>query len=399
MTEDHGSDDGAAPRPQLSEQVRSARANAGPTITLPDSVAHRVSPPQPTALILGTIQGGQLLPTLARLGCLPVMVTPANALDLATESGTFGFLLLGPDAVGGEDSIYLICDLQALSPASKMLLIGMPTELTTGVLVDAMRAGVNDVVDPTDAIAMRTTIDKLMQSAAARAERVLAIGAHPDDVEIGCAGTLLEHRRHGDSVSILTMSHGAVGGDQGARVLESSAAAEAMGARLMLADLPDARIDAGVDTIRLIEDVVRAIDPTIIYVHSKNDHHQDHRAVHGAVVSASRGVPRVFAYQSPSATNDFAPTIFMAIDDVVGTKVDVLKLFESQSARAYLEPEMVVAGARYWARNLAPRAKYAEPFEVIRSLQAPEPRTPTKSTAAQRVAPVATLHEGWKVGA
>lgn len=367
-------------------------------IGLPMGVQHRVGAPKPTALILGSVDADLARASLERLGCQPVPVPPGEALDLATELGTISFVLLGADVMTDEESVFLVQDLHAFSPGAKVLLLGTASDLTPKVLVHAIRAGVSDVVDPTDVIALSTTIERSMQGANARAECVLAIGAHPDDVEIGCAGTLLEHRRRGDSVSVMTMSHGDVGGDQEARILESSVAAQIVGARLMLADLPDTRIDAGVDTIRMIESVVQSVDPTIIYVHSKSDYHQDHRAVHAAVISASRRVPQIFAYQSPSATNDFAPTRFVAIDQVVIRKVEVLGLFASQSERSYLEPEMIIAGARYWARNLAPRAKYAEPFEVIRRLTPPSGLSPGKpADAAQPVAPVVALR-GSKVG-
>ena len=187
-------------------------------------------------------------------------------------------------------------------------------------------------------------------------------------MEIGCGGTLFDHQLRGDRISILTLSRGAVGGDQLERVQESTNTAEAVGAQLLFGDLPDTRIDDGVATIRLIEEVVRALDPTVVYVHSKHDNHQDHRAVSTASASATRGVRRVFAYQSPSATNEFRPTQFVPIDGVLRRKVEVLLMFGSQHGRSYLEPELVVAGSRYWARHLGSSARYAEPFEVIRSV-------------------------------
>jgi len=56
-------------------------------------------------------------------------------------------------------------------------------------------------------------------------EIVLAVGAHPDDMEIGAAGTLLAHRAAGDAVAILTLSRGARGSDQAQRARESAEAA------------------------------------------------------------------------------------------------------------------------------------------------------------------------------
>jgi LmbE family N-acetylglucosaminyl deacetylase len=261
-----------------------------------------------------------------------------------------------------------IQSLHRFSPSARLLLEYPAHERDSAVLVRGLRAGVHDVFDPDDAFAVDEAILLGLTDAVVHRERVLAIGAHPDDVEIGCGGTLFDHQLRGDRISILTLSRGAVGGDQHQRLQEASNTAEAVGAQLLFGDLPDTRIDDGVATIRLIEEVVRALDPTVVYVHSRHDNHQDHRAVSTASASATRGVRRVFAYQSPSATNEFRPTQFVPIDGVLRRKVEVLLMFDSQHGRSYLEPELVVAGSRYWARHLGSNARYAEPFEVIRSV-------------------------------
>ena len=113
---------------------------------------------------------------------------------------------------------------------------------------------------------------------------------------------------------------------------------------------------------------MQLIQPTVVYVHSQHDNHQDHRAVSRATASATRQVRRVYGYQSPSATNEYRPTKFVPVDHVLQRKVQVLMMFDSQNGRSYLEPELVVAGSRYWARHLGASARYAEPFEVIRSV-------------------------------
>jgi LmbE family N-acetylglucosaminyl deacetylase len=261
----------------------------------------------------------------------------------------------------------LVQTIRQLSPYAPVTLLAKSGGAGDSALVQAMRAGASDVVDPANPVAVAELVRSQLRIAGKPRERVLAIGAHPDDIEIGAAGALLNHRRKGDRITFLTLSRGGVGGHTTTRSGESIAAARAIGAQLLMADLSDTRIDDGIDTIRLIESVVEALDPTIVYVHSRHDNHQDHRSVHIATVSATRGVPQLYGYQSPSATNDFTPTKFIPIDDVIVQKVDVLALFDSQRDRSYLEPDLVVAGARYWARQLAPRSRYAEPFEVIRA--------------------------------
>lgn len=330
-------------------------------------VVHATPPPSPSVLLVGAVDEEQVGGCVRRAGCATESVPAWAAVEKAATLGSVRLALISPEVMVHGDGEYLVGDLRAVVPGLDVVLLAPTDQLDPSLLVRAMRAGVSDVVDPADVITLSSTIERFLTQSEHEAERVLAVGAHPDDVEIGCGGALLDHRRRGDHVVILTLSRGAVGGDQEHRMAEAEAAAVRIGARLLLADLPDTRIDAGVDTIRLIEAVVGSVDPTVVYVHSKHDNHQDHRAVNTAVLSAVRQVPQVYAYQSPSASNDFSPTRYVPVDGVIAQKVEVLSLFESQNARPYLEPEMVIASARYWARGLAPRARYAEPFEVIRS--------------------------------
>ena len=196
-------------------------------------------------------------------------------------------------------------------------------------------------------------------------ESVLAIGAHPDDVEIGAAGALLAHKAAGDVVSILTLSRGARGGIAEQRIAEAEAAAQVIGARLFLNDLEDTRIPEGNPTIGIIDSVVADVQPTVVYTHSVHDDHQDHRNTNRAVMEAARRVGRVYCFQSPSATVDFRPTFFVAIDDHIDRKLESIRAFASQfSIRDYLDPDLIVSTARYWSRFTDGR--HAEAFEGIR---------------------------------
>jgi two-component system, NtrC family, response regulator HydG len=196
-------------------------------------------------------------------------------------------------------------------------------------------------------------------------QSVLAIGAHPDDVEIGAAGTLLAHRRMGHDVSILTLSRGARGGAEDTRASESQQAAKVIGATLFHENLRDTSISEGDPTIGVISRIVAEVRPTVIYTHSLHDVHQDHRNTHRAALVAVRGVGRVYCFQSPSATVDFRPSRFVPIDGQLDGKLAAIHAFASQvEIRAYLEPDLISATARYWSRYSG--ARYAEPFEVVR---------------------------------
>lgn len=249
----------------------------------------------------------------------------------------------------------------------------MTAHATVDYAVDALRRQADEfLVKPVPKDTLAATIRRLAEAAQAKRaaapqrQTVLAIGAHPDDVEIGVGGTLAAHRSAGDQVVILTLSRGARGGEVDDRQSESLAAAELIGARLFLEDLEDTRISPMDPTMTIIERVVNEVRPTIVYTHSANDRHQDHRAVHQAATVATRSVPTVACFQSPSATIEFRPTRFVTIDGFTRTKLDLLKSFRSQAGiRSYLQDDFVLATARYWSRY-ASGGQYCEPLEVIR---------------------------------
>ena len=203
------------------------------------------------------------------------------------------------------------------------------------------------------------------RQAAGAVETVLAVGAHPDDVEIGVGATLASHRAAGDAVVILTLSSGAIGGDVQARRHEALASAGIIGARLFLHDFEDTRLDPAGGLITTIEELIRDVGPTIVYTHSEHDRHQDHRAVRQAVDVAARRVPSLACFQSPSSTIDFRPTRFVPVDGFIEAKLQMLAAFESQAHRDYMDPALVRATARYWSRFGA--GQYAEPLEMVRA--------------------------------
>jgi two-component system, NtrC family, response regulator HydG len=243
--------------------------------------------------------------------------------------------------------------------------------------VTALRMPVTEFLQkpirPDDLIATAATlVERGRIAGSTGSESVLAIGAHPDDVEIGAAGALLAHQAAGDSVSILTLSHGAGGGIEAQRAGESEKAAGLIGARLFLENLEDTHIREGNPTIAVIDDVIAAVQPTTVYTHSIHDVHQDHRNTHRAAMVATRRIGRVYCFQSPSATVDFRPTHFVTIDNHVGRKLEAIEMFASQFAvRDYLEPDLIASTARYWSRFC--EGNHAEAFEAIRDRAAIRP--------------------------
>ncbi|GAA4346203.1 PIG-L deacetylase family protein [Angustibacter luteus] len=195
--------------------------------------------------------------------------------------------------------------------------------------------------------------------------RVLAVGAHPDDIEMGCGGTLAMHAASGAQVTMLVLTTGQAGpGEVSRRTKEAQDAADKLGARLIIGGLPDGGVTAGYETVQHIEAVIREVDPTIIYTHSEHDSHQDHRATAAATIAAGRQSPTIIHYQSPSS-RAFDPCLFIDIEDFLSTKVAALACHVSQVVESSMvDLDQQGINAEYWGR-LA-RCRYAEPFEITR---------------------------------
>ena len=199
---------------------------------------------------------------------------------------------------------------------------------------------------------------------AAVAESVLAVGAHPGDVEIGAAGTLLAHIAGGLAVTILALADGApVAGTEGGR--EPEGAAPVIGTRVSLEDLGGSSGAEGDAAVAAIDRLIAQTKPAVVYTHSVHDGQQDHRNTHAAVVAAAWKIGRVYCFQSPSATADFRPTHFVPIDEHIDGKLTAVRAFGSQpEVHNYLNPDLVTSTAQYWSRYSG--SQLAEAFEVVR---------------------------------
>ncbi|HEX8581293.1 MAG TPA: PIG-L deacetylase family protein [Acidimicrobiales bacterium] len=162
--------------------------------------------------------------------------------------------------------------------------------------------------------------------------RVLAIGAHPDDVELGCGGALLRHAARGDEVHLLVMTVGELGdGGRAVRRAEQERAVERLGAaRLHWGRFPDGAVPPDRRAISLVEQVLAEVRPELVYGHGPWDTHQDHRATSAAVLSCSRRVPKVLLYETLTTTRAFSPTHYVDVSAVLEAKLDLLGCHASQ---------------------------------------------------------------------
>ena len=192
---------------------------------------------------------------------------------------------------------------------------------------------------------------------------VLAVGAHPDDLELGCSGTLALHKMNGDKVYYLILTKGEASGDPEKKVKESKKAAEIIGVDgLFFGGFEDTKIHDGIETITIIEEVIQKVRPDIVYTHTYRDNHQDHRNAGYATLSAARRCKKVLMYEGPATLRDFVPQVFVDITETFETKKSVTRVFGSQNQKYYLAADAVEGLARH--RGYQCGLKVAEAFEV-----------------------------------
>ncbi|HEV2309270.1 MAG TPA: PIG-L family deacetylase [Acidimicrobiia bacterium] len=191
------------------------------------------------------------------------------------------------------------------------------------------------------------------------------MGAHPDDVELGCGATLLRHVARGDDVTVLVLTVGQRGRIDGmSRQAEQEDAAARLGVELRWGGFTDGSVPDGAETITVIDEVIAATRTDILYTHATQDTHQDHRATATASLAAARRIPTVLQFETPS-TQNFEPTIYVDVAESLDEKLAALRSHLSQVLRqGPVDLEAIEAQARF--RGFHGRIRYAEAFEAAR---------------------------------
>lgn len=165
---------------------------------------------------------------------------------------------------------------------------------------------------------------------------ILAIGAHPDDIEFGCSATLMRHKKHGCKIHLLVLTKGEASGDPKIREEECRKSAEFIGVeRLFFGGMEDTKIKNDVKTIMVIERIIDQVQPNIIYSHSYNAIHQDHRNTAYSTLSAGRRCKKILMYESPRTLKDFSPQVYVDIEEEFEQKKKILIFFSSQSNKEW----------------------------------------------------------------
>jgi LmbE family N-acetylglucosaminyl deacetylase len=199
---------------------------------------------------------------------------------------------------------------------------------------------------------------------------VLALGAHPDDIEFGCGGMLTKYAEKGHDVFLYVASDGGLGGDGTTRRREQTDSALIIGAKdVFWGEYPDTEVPLDREMIVRLESVIRQVKPRMILVNYPEDTHQDHRNLAQGTLSATRYIPNFLFYEGPT-TQHFTPNCFTDIEKVLDKKLACLEAHRSQVGKTNIEDltilELAVSTANF--RGIQARVKYAEAFQSVRLL-------------------------------
>jgi LmbE family N-acetylglucosaminyl deacetylase len=201
---------------------------------------------------------------------------------------------------------------------------------------------------------------------------VLAIGAHPDDIEIGAGGTLLTLA---ESQPGLRARYMVLTGTEERRAEARNAATAFLpeaDLTIDLHDLPEGRLPAVWDRVKdILEDVAHSWAPDLILAPSCNDAHQDHRTIGELLPTVFRN-QLLLSYEIPKWDGDFGrPSVYFPLTtEMAQRKVELLhKCFPSQASRDWWDDEVFLGLARL--RGMESRAPYSEGFTCTKSVIAP----------------------------
>jgi LmbE family N-acetylglucosaminyl deacetylase len=199
---------------------------------------------------------------------------------------------------------------------------------------------------------------------------ILAIGAHPDDIEFSCFGFLLKQNLSGSKINIFIASPDSnLKGDQTDQRKQESIEAFKL--------IPDSKVifrnvnKILNDDYEKLSDQIRNIvieeSVDLVLVHSSiNETHQEHRLLNEITISALRRLPvSIFLYKSPSVTNNFNSNLLINIEKHYEIKLKAIKKHASQSDRTYMQEDAIKIFNQGWNGKLL-GMDYSEEFNILR---------------------------------
>jgi LmbE family N-acetylglucosaminyl deacetylase len=196
--------------------------------------------------------------------------------------------------------------------------------------------------------------------------RILCLGSHSDDIEIGCGGTILQLLdRHKN-----TVVHWVVFSADRTRADEARASADVfLGAtqrkQIVVKDFKDGFFPyCGAEIKSYFEELKHQISPDVIFTHCRHDLHQDHRMICELTWNTWRD-HLILEYEVPKYDGDFGtPNFYVELDERLSQRKvqHVLEIFRSQKEKRWFSQDTLLAVLRLRGMECRASTRYAEAF-------------------------------------
>jgi len=204
-----------------------------------------------------------------------------------------------------------------------------------------------------------------------KTKTILALGAHPDDVELGCAGLIARYADSGAEVYVVIMSKCDDQFDEPEKetlIGECRSAANVLGiSETFFYDFPNKELpEHHIEIMDIYNRYQIEFKPDLLLIPFLDDPHQDHSAVAYSAIRTFRGTETILQYEIlRHGSYTFTPTLFVDITKYIEKKIDALNCYKSQKKRrAYFDEESFKALAR--TRGTQSGYNYAEGFVIYK---------------------------------
>jgi LmbE family N-acetylglucosaminyl deacetylase len=198
-----------------------------------------------------------------------------------------------------------------------------------------------------------------------RLRKILCLGAHSDDIEIGCGGTLLKLTAEHSQLEILWVVFSA----GGIRTSEANASARAFLRRarkseVVVKSFRTSFFPAEEEPIKEFFETLKPFQPDLVFTHYRNDLHQDHRVLSNLAWNTFRS-HAILEYEIPKYDGDLgAPNVFVPVSHAQCLKKSrlLLKHFQSQAGKHWFAQDLFLALPRIRGMECDSPTSYAEAF-------------------------------------
>jgi LmbE family N-acetylglucosaminyl deacetylase len=205
-------------------------------------------------------------------------------------------------------------------------------------------------------------------------EKVLFIGPHPDDIDLGCAICMYGHHLKGNKIKTIVLTQGEKGNKTNFynRVDEQNDSFKILApeSQNYILDFPDTMLSNCTSEIMFkIKDIIADDIPDVVYIPSKHDFHQDHVTAYECAMSVfnNLNIQKIICYETPSTTSDFSPNYFKVCDlSKFEIKMKAIQCHVSQAVKSYFTYETIYSLAKMRAAQGRYHEGVAEAFEIIR---------------------------------